>query len=65
MLLWILPSSLDKLGHDYGSNSIETVDMLYHLDRQIKKFMDFVNDKTRKRNILWVVTSDHGIAPTP
>lgn len=65
MFLWVLPSALDKLGHAYGPNSIEAIDMIYHFDRQLKKFMDCVNTKTRKRNILWAMTSDHGICPIP
>lgn len=65
MLLWVLPSGLDKLGHAAGPDSIEVIDMIYHLDYQLKMFIDAVNAKTRKRNILWCLTSDHGIAPTP
>lgn len=65
MLLWVLPSGLDKLGHAAGSDSIEVIDMIYHLDYQLKMFIDAVNDRTRKRNILWCLTADHGIAPTP
>jgi len=65
LFMWVLLGSLDKLGHTYGSNTIEVIDMLYHLDYQIKRFMDCVNNKTRKRNILWALTSDHGIAPSP
>lgn len=64
-MLWVLPSALDKLGHDYGPDSVEMIDMIYHLDYQIKRFVDCVNARTRKRNVLWVVTSDHGICPIP
>ncbi len=65
LFLWVLPSGLDLAGHLCGPNSIEYLDILYHLDRQIKKFIDCVNAKTRKRNILWALVSDHGIAPVP
>ncbi len=65
IMLWVLPSALDKLGHSYGPDSLEMIDMIYHLDRQIKKFVDCVHRKTRKQNVLWVVTSDHGISPIP
>lgn len=65
LFLWVLPSALDKLGHATGPNSIEVIDMIYHLDHQIKRFMDCVTAKTRKRNILWALTADHGVAPLP
>ena len=65
MLLWVLPSAMDKLGHDYGPDSLEVIDMLYHLDRQIKTFIDCVNTKTQKRKVLWVLTTDHGMCPLP
>lgn len=65
LFLWIVPEALGKLGNLTGPDSIEVIDMIYHLDYQIKKFMDLVNKKTRKRNILWCLTSDHAIAPLP
>lgn len=65
LFLWVLPSGLDKLGHLMGPDNIEVIDFIYHLDYQMKKFMDCVNAKTRKRNILWALTADHGVAPLP
>lgn len=65
MFLWVLIGGLDKLCHIAGPNSIEVIDMIYHLDHQIKRFMDCVNAKTCKRNILWALTADHGVSPLP
>lgn len=65
MFLWVLIGGLDKLSHMAGPNSIEVIDTIYHLDHQIKRFMDCVNAKTRKRNILWALTADHGVSPLP
>lgn len=65
LFLWIMPGALASLGHATGPDSIEVIDMIYHLDYQLKKFMDKVNKKTRKRNILWCLTSDHALAPLP
>lgn len=65
LFLWVLPSSLDKVGHNFGSENIEAIDTIYHLDRQIQHFMDCVHKKTHKRNILWVLTADHGITLFP
>jgi predicted AlkP superfamily pyrophosphatase or phosphodiesterase len=65
LLLWISLSSLDKLGHALGQESREAIDMIYHLDEQIKQFMRNIEGKTKKKETLWVFTSDHGISPIP
>ncbi|KKP23833.1 MAG: Ca2+-ATPase [candidate division TM6 bacterium GW2011_GWF2_28_16] len=63
MLLWISLSPLDYLGHTYGPDSIEAIDMIYHLDHQIKEFTNFINKKIGEKNILFILTADHGIQP--
>ena len=63
MLLWISLSPLDKLGHIYGPNSIEITDMIYHLDKQIENFMKFAEKKVGNKNLLFVLTADHGVEP--
>jgi len=65
MLLWVSLSSLDRLGHAFGPNSLETIDMLLHLDKQLEGFMQFVKQKVGKENALFVLTADHGISPVP
>ena len=39
MILWVGLSSLDYIGHIYGPQSFETIDTLYHLDRDLHSFM--------------------------
>ena len=65
LLLWISISNLDLCGHMYGPDSLECTDIMYHLDRQIGDFMDFVTDKFGKENSLFALTADHGICPFP
>ena len=65
MVLWISISATDKLGHRFGPDSKEMFDMIYHLDRQIKKFMGKVESRIKKSNIMYALTADHGIAPIP
>jgi len=65
MLLWISLSPLDLIGHDYGPDSLEAIDMIYHLDGQIKQFMDCVNSKLKRTETLYVLTADHGVSPIP
>ena len=62
-LLWISMSSLDRLGHYYGPDSIEILDMIYHLDFQLKHFIRYVNKKIKPEKVLLVLTADHGVMP--
>jgi predicted AlkP superfamily pyrophosphatase or phosphodiesterase len=64
-LLWISLSSLDKLGHSYGPHSMEIIDMIYHLDKQIGDFIHYIQKKVNPQQILFVFTADHGVAPIP
>lgn len=64
LLLWVCLSSLDKLGHDYGSNSLENIDMMYHLDKQIGDFMNYVlSHVPSKSDALFALSADHGVSP--
>ena len=60
MLVWVCVSSLDKLGHTYGTEAIETIDMVYHLDKQLQDFMEQVTTKIDKKDVLFALTADHG-----
>lgn len=62
-ILWISLSSLDKLGHCYGPDSQEAIDMIYHLDWQIDQFMKYIEKKLNPQKILYTLTADHGIMP--
>lgn len=65
MLVWICLSNLDLVGHMYGPDALETIDTIYHVDRQIKEFMDFAQRRVGQNNCLFVLTADHGIPPIP
>ena len=62
-LLWISLSPLDPLGHYYGPESTEVFDLIYHLDWQIKNFMKYVHSKISPKDVLYVLTADHGVMP--
>lgn len=64
-LLWVSLSPLDKLGHMYGPQSIEITDMIYHLDKQINDFFKFAQKVAGKRDLLFVLTADHGLEAIP
>jgi predicted AlkP superfamily pyrophosphatase or phosphodiesterase len=65
LLFWVSISNLDLCGHIYGPDSVECMDIWYHLDKQIADFMGHANKLFGKKNILYVLTSDHGICPIP
>jgi predicted AlkP superfamily pyrophosphatase or phosphodiesterase len=65
MLLWVDVSSLDKLGHAFGPESLEAIDMVYHLDKQIDKIMNHAQKLVGKEQVLFALTADHGIGCIP
>lgn len=62
-LLTINLSSNDYVGHAFGPDSLEVEDMAYRTDRQIKSFMDFLNEQVGAGNWILALTADHGVAP--
>lgn len=65
LLLWVCIGATDKLGHKYGTDSRESIDMLYHLDQQIGAFIKKVHKYLPDDDVLYVLTSDHGGSPLP
>jgi len=65
LLLWVCLSPLDKIGHQYGSNSMEAIDMIYHLDKQLQQFMRKTLRVIGKHELIFALTADHGIMPIP
>jgi len=65
MILWVSFSALDKLGHFFGPESVEVIDMIYQLDKNLKNFTKRLYKEIRKKDVLLVLTSDHGVAPIP
>ncbi|MBX2893394.1 MAG: alkaline phosphatase family protein [Saprospiraceae bacterium] len=58
-------SSPDYCGHQFGIHAEETEDMYLRLDREIARFLDFLDKKLGKNNVLLFFTADHGAAETP
>lgn len=65
MILWLSLSTLDLAGHFYGPDSMEAIDTLYHVDKQIQDLMKFIAKKINLKDCLFVLTGDHGIPPMP
>lgn len=58
-------SSTDYCAHQFGIHAEETEDMYVRLDRELARFMDFLDKKFGKNNVLVFLTADHGGAETP
>ncbi len=65
LLLWVCLGNLDLLCHYYGPHAREAIDTIYHFDQQIQDFMDYAKKQVGADNCLFVLASDHGIAPIP
>jgi len=65
LLLWIGISNLDKIGHIFGPTSLEYVDLLYQLDWALGIFIERVKKQFHDKELLFVLTSDHGYMPLP
>ena len=65
LLLWVCLSPLDKVAHQYGPDSMEAIDMIYHLDKQLQRFIRGVYKTIGKNEVTFVLTADHGIMPIP
>ena len=64
-MLWISLSSLDQVTHNFGPQSKETIDTIYHLDNYIKSFMDNASQLVSPEKTLYVLTADHGFMRLP
>jgi predicted AlkP superfamily pyrophosphatase or phosphodiesterase len=64
-LLCIGFSSTDLVGHAYGPNSQEVMDMAVQTDRILGGLLDAVDRRVGLRNTVIVVTADHGVTPIP
>jgi predicted AlkP superfamily pyrophosphatase or phosphodiesterase len=58
-------SSTDYVGHQFGPNAIETEDTYLRLDRDLEKFLTFLDGWVGKDQVLVFLTADHGVAPVP
>lgn len=58
-------SSTDYCAHQFGIHAEETEDMYVRMDRELTRFLDFLDRKFGKNNVLVFLTADHGGAETP
>ena len=65
LIIWVCLSPLDIVGHTYGPQAREVIDMIYHLDYQIQQFMNKLSTLLDSSDILFGLTADHGVSPIP
>jgi len=58
-------SSNDLVGHCWGPDSQEVLDITLHSDRIVKDLLETLDAKVGKGNYLLVLSADHGICPIP
>ncbi|MBI3822089.1 MAG: alkaline phosphatase family protein [Planctomycetes bacterium] len=64
-LLCISFSSNDLIGHTWGPDSQEVLDVTLRSDALIKDLLGTLDDKVGKGNYYLAVTADHGVCPLP
>jgi predicted AlkP superfamily pyrophosphatase or phosphodiesterase len=64
-LLGISLSANDLIGHAFGPNSHEVMDLTVRTDRLLQDFFAFLDKRIGRRQVLIVLTADHGVAPLP
>lgn len=60
-MLTISYSSTDKVGHDFGPNSIEVEDTYLRLDKDLERLLNTLDEKVGKGQYTLFLTSDHGV----
>lgn len=64
-LLAVSFSSNDYIGHAEGPDSPQVRDVSIRTDRLLAEFFKFLDAQVGMRNVLVVLTADHGVAPVP
>jgi hypothetical protein len=64
-LLAISFSANDRVGHAYGPDSHEVMDITLRLDRTLERLFGFLGRTVGLANVVIVLTADHGVAPMP
>ena len=64
-LLTVSFSSNDYVGHQTGPDAPEVRDMAIRTDQLLAKLFDVIGQKVGLDNAVFVLSSDHGVAPTP
>lgn len=58
-------SALDTVGHDYGPNSPEMLDVVRRLDVLLGQLLETVDRQVGLQHVVVTFSSDHGVAPLP
>ncbi|MEZ0334253.1 MAG: alkaline phosphatase family protein, partial [Gemmatimonadales bacterium] len=64
-LLGVSFSANDRVGHAYGPDSHEVMDVTVRLDRTLARLFAFLDRTVGLGNVVMVLTADHGVAPLP
>ena len=63
--LALVVSQVDDIGHSYGPFSLEQLDNLLRLDRELGEFFDFLDETVGERRTLVALSADHGVPNIP
>lgn len=64
-LLAVGLSANDRIGHTFGPDSNEMLDVTVRTDRLLEKFFKVLDEEIGLENTVIVLTADHGVAPIP
>lgn len=64
-LLGIGISMADWIGHNHGPHSHEVLDYFLRLDKYMLKFIQNIDAQIGLKNVIFVLSSDHGVGPLP
>jgi predicted AlkP superfamily pyrophosphatase or phosphodiesterase len=64
-ILGVSLSGNDHVGHAFGPDSHEVLDMTVRTDRLLARFIAFLESEIGLENVVLVLTADHGVAPIP
>ena len=58
-------AALDAVGHAYGPNSPEVLDVLCRLDLYLQELFDFLDQQVGLEHVIVALSADHGVVPLP
>jgi predicted AlkP superfamily pyrophosphatase or phosphodiesterase len=58
-------SANDLVGHSFGPDSHEVMDMTVRTDRLLERFFGFLDRQIGLDSVIIVLTADHGVSPLP
>lgn len=64
-LLCVSFSSNDLVGHGYGPDSQEVLDITLRSDKMIGELLKFLDDEVGKDKYVVIISADHGVCPLP